>query len=229
MLTVNLTIINQVKAQPSPEIQVNQVADFFTGIFDNNNQVSTTPNIPYLTMTNCSVNLVGSGNITSTRPIYLEQRIGGFEQTNSLLRSRFYSFNQGNNVVDLSVYSFVNQNSVLGLCNQPEYQREIEVQNIIDNSCDLALQWQSDNFYTGNNSPLGCPTRSGGKVISQVEISPNLVFSLDQIFAPNGTFLFGTPIEFEKINTTSVPESNFTFGLLFLGIISVYSHKKRAN
>ena len=221
VLTINLIFVNQVKAQPTLFEQVNQVADFFTGLFDNRNQVLANPDVDilYLTMANCSVNLTGSGNISATRPIYLEQRIGGFEQTNPLLRSRFYGFNRGNDVVDLSIYRFVEEDLVLGLCNQPESEREIAIDNIINNSCDLSLIWQSESFYRADNTPVGCPTANGGKVISEVEISPDLVFSLDRFFAADGSFLFGTPIKFERITAESVPEGDFRVSFFFLGLI----------
>ncbi len=231
VFSLNLIPINKAKAMLSVSQGVDEVAHWFSGLFDNSNQVINNPNIPipYLTMANCPATLVGMGDISADQPIYLEQRAGGFDAPNPLLRSRFYGLNQGINIdtVDLSIHGFQPDDSMLGLCNLPESQREIDISNIIEDSCDLSLIWQSNsNSYTGNNDPVGCPSSTGGTVISEVEIFPDLVFSLDLIFSASGDLLFAQPIEFERIEAESVPEGSYTISLLFLGIIGVCSRKK---
>ena len=57
---------------------------------------------------------------------------------------------------------------------------------------------------------------SGGKVISSVAVSQNVIDSLDKIFAANDSLLFATPIEFRRVN--SIPEPSFTLGILALGV-----------
>lgn len=229
VFSLNLIPINKARAMVLASPGVDQVAHWFSGLFDNTNQVINNPNIPipYLTMANCPVALVGMGDISADKPIYLEQRIGGFDAPNPLLRSRFYGFNQDNSTVDLNIHRFQEENSVLGLCNLPESQREINMSTIIEDSCDLSLIWQSNsNSYTGKNDPLGCPSSTGGKVVSEVEIFPDLVLSLDQIFSASGDLLLAQPIEFERIEAESVPESSVTLSLLLIGIIGAFSRKK---
>ncbi|AFY54647.1 hypothetical protein Riv7116_2116 [Rivularia sp. PCC 7116] len=94
------------------------------------------------------------------------------------------------------------------------------VTNLIPVSCDLEITYEP-NFYTGNNAPDGCPTSSGGKVVSQVTIRENSIDALDQIFNSQGDLIVNTPIQYRRI--ASVPEPKIIFGLL---AISLWSAKK---
>ncbi|RCJ23893.1 hypothetical protein A6S26_20030 [Nostoc sp. ATCC 43529] len=85
--------------------------------------------------------------------------------------------------------------------------------------------------YRGNNSPNGCPTSSGGKVISSVTVSENNIYSLDQIFGLNDNLLFASPIEFDRVK--SIPEPSLTLGILALSIwgtskILLDKHKQKS-
>ncbi|MDB9372341.1 chromophore lyase CpcT/CpeT [Nodularia sphaerocarpa] len=194
---------------PPLATQVKEVAQWFTGLFDNAQQVENNPTVPLLTMSNCSVQ-VGDGNLfPNSQNVYLQQQSDVFE------RIRFYSFSEGDSVVNLSIRSFVNSDMLSGLCNQPEQQRIINISNIDSISCDLSLTWEQ-NRYIGTNAPNGCPTITGGKVVSNVTFFNNGVNSLDQIFTANGNLIVNTPIEFRR--TASIPEPGLLLGILALGI-----------
>ncbi|MFP4102205.1 hypothetical protein [Coleofasciculus sp.] len=60
----------------SPTQQVEQVVQWFTGFFTNSTQVANNPDIPFLTMENCSASALGSGN-PAAQYVHLEQYIGG--------------------------------------------------------------------------------------------------------------------------------------------------------
>ncbi|MGH1396569.1 MAG: CpcT/CpeT family chromophore lyase, partial [Trichormus sp.] len=119
-----LTILISVLIFPSPAVafapplstQVKQVAQWFTGFFNNQSQVSNNPSVPLITMSNCSVELDDDNLFSNSQNLYLEQ------QRNIFDRTRFYSFSAGDSVVNLSVRSFVNPSILRGLCNQPEQQ-----------------------------------------------------------------------------------------------------------
>ncbi|MCC5609742.1 chromophore lyase CpcT/CpeT [Nostoc sp. CHAB 5834] len=194
---------------PSLSTQVKEVAQWFTGFFDNAQQVASNPTAPLITMSNCSVQLDDDNLFSNSQNVYLEQQSTVFE------RIRFYSFSEGNSVVNLSVRSFVNSDILGGLCNQPEQQRIINISNIATTSCDLSLVWEP-NRYIGTNAPNGCPTSTGGKAVSNVTFLNNGVNSLDQIFAANGNLIVNTPIEFRRV--TSIPEPSLLLGILALGI-----------
>lgn len=194
---------------PPLSTQVKEVAQWFTGLFDNAQQVANNPTAPLITMSNCTVQLDDGNLFSNSQNVYLEQ------QSTAFTRTRFYSFSEGNSVVNLSIRSFLNSNILSGLCNQPEQQRIINISNIATISCDLSLTWEP-NRYIGTNAPNGCPTSTGGKVVSNVTFLENGVNSLDQIFNANGNLIVNTPIEFRK--TTSIPEPSFILGILALGI-----------
>lgn len=196
---------------PPLEEQVNQVAQWFTGFFNNAQQVAGNPSIPFISMSNCGVQLAGANPVGGTQNVYLEQKSSAFE------RQSFYSFSPGNSAVNLSVRSFVNRDILSGLCNKPEPQRIVNINNIVATSCDLLLIWEPKR-YTATNAPNGCPTSSGGKVVSQVAISNSGIDALDLIFNAQGNLLIGTKIEYRPINSNSIPEPDFTLGLLALGI-----------
>lgn len=212
-LTVLLAVLvfpNRAAAFTPPlATQVKQVAQWFTGFFDNAQQVANNPVIPSITMSNCSVKLSDNSLLPHTENLYLEQQSPIFE------RIRFYSFSQRNYTINLSIRSFIDNEILTGLCNQPEQDRIININNISTTSCDISIQWEM-NRYTGTNAPNGCPTSFGGKVVSNVTFLNNGVNSLDQIFSPNGNLIVSTPIEFRR--TTSIPEPSLILGILAFGI-----------
>ncbi len=215
-LTILLSVISfpqisrAVIIAPSLDKQVQEVAQWFTGSFNNTQQVIQQPSVPFISMSNCEVQLLGDNN--DTQNIYLEQKSTAFE------RIRFYSFSKADSGVKLSIRSFINPNILSGICNNPEPARVLNINNLVSTSCDLLLMWEP-NRYVANNAPGGCSTASGGKVVSNVTVKSGSIDSLDQIFAANGNLLVSTPIQFNRIR--SIPEASFTIGLLVLSIWAV--------
>ncbi|MBN3873593.1 chromophore lyase CpcT/CpeT [Nostoc sp. JL33] len=218
ILTVLLTtfsFLQQSRADtiaPPIKTQVKEVAQWFTGFFDNAQQVANSASVPLITISNCSVQLDNTNPLADTQNVYLEQESPGFE------RLRLYSFSEDNSAVNLSISSFLNENTVRGLCNHSQSTRTVSINNVVEkNTCNLQLFWEP-NSYIGNNAPNGCITSDGFKVVSNVTIEPSRIDSLDRIFDPKGNLLIATPIEFRRVD--SVPEPSVTFGLLALGIWS---------
>lgn len=198
---------------PPLSTQVQEVAQWFTGSFSNAQQVAGNPSVPFITMSNCPVQLNGDNPADETQRIYIYLQ----QQSTVFNRVAFYSFSQGDTAVELSVRSFLAPSVLSGICNQPESERIINVNNLAATSCNLNLIGEPLR-YTGTNAPVGCPTSSGGRVVSTVAIQPNKIDALDQIFSANGNLLVATPIEYRR--TTSVPEPSLSFGLLAFGIWS---------
>jgi|GEM_PF-2128578 hypothetical protein len=208
--------------------QVQQVTDWFTGLFNNDQQVENLPMTPPITMANCSVELLGGNFPEGGETLYLEQTTGGFP-----FRTRFYTFSASQSQVNLSVRSFLEPAPLLGLCDRPSSERVVSFSNIIDQPCDVKLDWQP-GVYVGTNDPEGCLTNSGGKVISDIAITANTINSLDQIFDSNGTLLFATPIEFRRVEAVEEPSSILellAFGFLGMGIHfrKRFKHQLNAN
>jgi hypothetical protein len=201
-----VTQVNAIGAPPL-ETQVKQVAQWFTGLFDNSQQVANNPSIPLITLSSCSVQLDNANSTFGTENLYLEQP--------SINRFRLYSFSPGTSSVNLSIRSFQSNNLYSGLCNRPQSEQIIDDSQVLQTACQLNLFLQQTN-YTGNNAPNGCPTRSNGKVVSSVTIFPNSIISLDEIFAPNGDLLVSTPIEFRRVEP--IPEPSLIIGLLAISL-----------
>lgn len=201
-----------------PSTQVKQAAQWFTGFFDNAQQVANKPSVPFITTSNCKVELADANPVDETENIYLEQRSSAFN------RIRFYSFSEANSSVKLSIRSFVNPNILSGICNNPQPERIINNSNILETSCDLLLTLQN-NRYIANNAPNGCPSSSGGKVVSSLTLGNGVIDSLDQIFDATGNLIVSTPIEFRS--RKSIPESSNTLGLLALGMSLTFSRNQR--
>jgi hypothetical protein len=172
--------------------QIQEVVQWFTGRFDNANQVASNASVPLISMNNCQVQLDGAGGIDGTQNVYLEQNSAGFD------RVRFYSFGLGSGVIDLGIRSFINSSSLIGLCDRPVSERIISQNNLAAAVCSLDLTYEQ-NRYVGNNAPAGCATTTGGKVVSNVSIEANTINSLDQIFSSSGQLLVNTPIQFRRI------------------------------
>lgn len=197
--------------------QIQEVVEWFTGKFDNVNQVASNPSVPLISMSNCQVQLDGTGGTNGTRNVYLEQNIAGLD------RVRFYSFGQGNGVIDLGIRSFINSSSLAGLCDRPVSERIISQNNLAAAVCSFNLTYEQ-NRYVGNNAPTGCPTSTGGKVVSMVSIQPDIINSLDQIFSSSGQLLVNTPIKFQRI--AAVPESSPLAGIAIAGAGLVFLRRR---
>ncbi|MDZ7959473.1 MAG: chromophore lyase CpcT/CpeT [Aulosira sp. DedQUE10] len=193
---------------PPLSSQIREVVQWFTGKFDNANEVASNPSAPFITMSNCQVQLDGGMGTNGTQNVYLEQQSAVFN------RVRFYSFGLGSGAIDLGIRSFINSSSLSGLCDRPASQRIISQNNLAAAVCSLNLTYEP-NRYVGNNAPTGCPSSTGGKVVSTVSIQANRVNSLDQIFSSSGQLLVNTPIEFQRIAT--VPESSPLAGFALAG------------
>lgn len=207
VLTITpVTQVNAASVRPL-EAQVKQVAQWFTGLFDNSQQVANNPSIPLITLSSCNVQLANADSTSGIKNLYLEQK--------SINRFRLYSFSPGNSSVNLSIRGFESNSLYSGLCNRPQSEQIIDYSQVLQTSCQLNLFWQQTS-YTGNNAPNGCPTRTSGKVVSSVTISQNFINSLDAIFAPNDNLLFATPIEFRRVEP--IPEPSFIIGLLAVSL-----------
>jgi hypothetical protein len=103
-----------------------------------------------------------------------------------------------------------------GQSNQPKKSINHKMNEIED----LQLMWEPSR-YKANNAPNGCPTSSGGKVVSNVTVWGSGIDALDQIYDVRGNLIVNTPIEYRRIN--SIPEPSLTIGLLALGIGCVSS------
>lgn len=193
---------------PSLETQVKEVSGWFTGLFNNLPQVTSNPGIPLITMSNCKVRLEDALPNNDVETIFLEQKSSAFQRTS------FYSFSKGSTAVNLDVRPFLNPSIVSDLCNKPEIERVVNTNNISTAACNLLLTY-SPQRYIGNNAPEGCPTSTGGKVVSKVTIFENGIDSLDQIFNAQGNLLVATPIEYRRVG---IPESSTNWGILAIGV-----------
>lgn len=224
-LTTLLTVLTHTQksvAVTPASLQVDQVVDWFTGNFDNAQQVEESPFIPLVAMSNCTVDVEGF-NEPDTQVVYLEQ-----SQNSIPFRVRSYFFSPDESGVELSIRSFADTSGVEGICNEPEAERTFNIENVLSESCELSLV-QESNKYVGTNTPVGCPTSfPGGKVLSEVVIQANQINSLDQIFSANGTLLFGSRIEFERVSSsTTVSEPTGQLGLVALGVAGISVALKR--
>ena len=202
---------------PPIQAQVKEVAQWFISLFNNDQQVSNNSSVPFVSMSNCKVQVAGVNTTNDTENIYLEQESSAFKRT------AFYTYSQGNSAVNLSVSSILNGGNLGGLCNKPPSERIIDISNISTGSCNLLLMWKPSR-YVGTNAPSGCATRTGGKVISNVTIFENGVDAFDQIFDASGNLLVATPIQFRRIN--SIPEPCLTIGVLAFGVWSLSSAQR---
>ncbi|MBR8836813.1 MAG: PEP-CTERM sorting domain-containing protein [Stigonema ocellatum SAG 48.90 = DSM 106950] len=222
-LTVSLltfTFIQQSHAAtiaPPLSEQVKQVERWFTGSFDNAQQVASNSSVPLVSLSDCRVQLAGINSADETQNLYLQEKSPGFE------RDRLYSFSQGNSAVTLSIRSFVNQGLLNGICNLPEPERIVNYDNVVPISCNLDLT-REPSRYVGTNAPSGCPTSTGGKAVTNIAIQDGSISVLDQIFDATGNLISNTPIEYRK--SDSIPEPSFILGFLSLGTWALFRKLK---
>lgn len=202
---------------PSLVDQVREVTQWFTGNFDNSEQVSRNPSVPLITLSTCPVQLENSIEPSGTQNLYLAQP--------ALNRFRLYSFEPANSGVNLGIRSFVNPGSLSGICGQPVADRVVNQENVINAVCNVFLV-REPNRYTGSNAPTGCPTSTGGKVVSNVAFQPDSTLSFDQIFSSNGQLIAATPIEFRRVEP--VPEPTTVTGLVISGCGLIWLRRKRS-
>lgn len=196
--------------------QVNEVAGWFTGKFNNAEQVNQNPSVPSITLSTCPVQLANSTAPIGTQNLYLEQP--------EINRFRLYSFEPGNDNINLNIRSFLNPGSLSGICQEPVANRIVNQNDLNSFVCNLAL-FQQPGSYIGSNAPTGCPTSTGGKVVSYVTFKPDSTLSRDQIFNSFGQLIVDTPIEFRRIQ--AVPEPTVLTGLVMVGLSFTWLRRKR--
>ncbi len=214
-----LTLTPQTSAatMQSPPIleQLEQVVKWFSGDFSNYPQFNNDNTVPLITMSNCSVDIIGGSFGNDTKSIFLEQN---FLTTSQPPRLRHYGFSPGTESINLSVRSFDSISGLFGLCNLDPSERSLLFSNINTETCDLELFRLSEPVrYSGTNSPDGCLAASGSMVtvISTLSIEENKLESLDLGFIGD-TQIFGTPITFTPVN-----ESSPVTGLITLFILGI--------
>lgn len=214
-LTVLFSILVCMPKSRAATMQVDQVVNWFTGLFQNTSQVEENPFFPLITMNNCQVQVVGAE--IPGKSVYLQQETDGFP-----FRIRYYEFKPLEDGVNLSIYFFKDESSLVGLCQRPPSERSLDFNKInFRESCDIFLRLEVASFsYLGNNAPDGCPRSSGGKVVSDISLQANRILSLDKIFDEEGELEFGTEIDFRRVN---VPESRSTVVLLAFAAVLLAS------
>lgn len=193
--------------------QLEQVVKLFTGEFSNYPQFNSDNTVPLITMSNCSVDIIGGSFGSDTESIFLEQN---FLTSPQPPRLRHYAFSAGTESINLSVRSFDSISGLGGLCNLAPSERSLLFSNINSESCDLELfRLLEPVRYSGTNSPDGCPAASNAfiTVISTLSIQENKIESLDLGFVGENQ-IFGTPITFTPVN-----ESSSVTGLITLFIM----------
>lgn len=203
-------------AASSPSEQVSEVTRWFTGRFDNAEQVSRDSSVPLIPLFTCSVRVEGGSEPSGTQDLYLAQP--------TINRFRFYSFEPSNNAVSLGIRSFLNASSVSRICDSPLPERIVKLDNLASAVCNLKLV-RGEDSYTGSNAPTGCPTSTGGKVVSSITLQPDRTVSLDQIYNSRNQLIAGTPIEFQRVE--AVPEPPTIVGTLLAVSSCVWLSRKR--
>lgn len=222
-LTVLLSTFTFIQASqaatiaPPLEEQVQETAQWFIGVFNNAQQVTSNPSVPFISMSNCGVQLDSNASSNEIQNVYLEQR-------GAIARQRLYSFSRGISAVELSVRSLVNPDILNGICGEPESQRIVNTSNLLATSCNLEILWEPSR-YVGTNAPNGCPTSTGGKVVSNIVFWQTGIDSLDQIFDARGNLIVNTPIQFRRVYT--IPEQSYTLGLIGFAISYVGLRHRR--
>lgn len=195
--------------------QLEQVVKLFTGEFSNYPQFKNDNTVPLITMSNCSVDIIGGSFGSDTESIFLEQN---FLTTPQPPRLRHYEFSPGTESINLSVRSFDSISGLAGLCNLAPSERSLEFSNINSENCDIELfRLLEPVRYSGTNSPDGCSAASNPliTVISTLSIQKNQIESLDLGFIGE-TPIFGTSITFTPVN-----ESSSVTGLITLFIMGI--------
>lgn len=216
VVLVGLVAPQQAFAASSSSEQVSEVTRWFTGRFDNTEQVSRDPSVPLIPLSTCSVQVDGASEPSGTQDLYLAQP--------TLNRFRLYSFEPSNNVVSLGIRSFLNVSSVSRICDSPLPERIVKSDNLATAVCNLELI-RGEDRYTGSNAPTGCPTSTGGKVVSSITFQPNRTVSLDQIYNSRNQLIAGTPIEFQRVE--EVPEPSTIAGTVLAVSSFVWLQRKR--
>ena len=212
LLTVSFVAQPAQAAALSPTQQVQQVVKWFTGFFTNSAQAAQNPDIPFLTMENCSISAVEVRN-SAAQYVHLEQYINGV----SLLRTAAYEFSPAETGINLSVFPYLDSTSALGSCDR---STPLDLGTLVSASCDLSLAYEPKKFV-GTNAPVGCPTNfpvPGSTVVSTVTITANATDSLDQFLTPSGAS-FGDLIAFRRV--ASVPEPMTPSVLIGIGLAGI--------
>jgi hypothetical protein len=195
------------RGQFSVEQQIDEVVTRLTGVMDTSAQAVANPKAANVRMTTCKIALKDAPSEANTVYLYQEQALSS--KLTSPYRQRFLQISPRPFSQTVRSLSFrpANSKAWIGLCNQPEASRIVELKDLGKPVCSVFLK-RSGNDYAGRTPIDGCPANVRGavRITNQITLHPSGMDTWDRGYGSDGKQVWGAKTEsYQFKKSTALP------------------------
>ena len=190
---------------------VEMVSSYLIGVMDTTEQAQAIPEAPSVRMMTCKIIVPNAEEITQRSPaIFLYQEQALSTNLAEPYRQRFLQISPSadGQLVESATFKPANPTAWSGLCQQPESERIVRVEEIGDYRCSVFLTpVRSQSQYVGQTQSEGCPSNYRGavKVTNSITLDAEGMETLDRGFDQNGNQVWGTQGRPYRYQRTQAP------------------------
>jgi hypothetical protein len=175
--------------------QVDEVVSHLVGVMDTSAQASSNPKAPNVRMTTCKVTVeTPTPSTASFQPVFLYQEQALQQHLSQPYRQRFLRISANSDVqkVESAGFKPPNPQAWVGLCNQPEVKRVVQLSDIGKTECSVFLRPDGNN-YIGETQASGCPTNYKGavRITNRIILHQTGMDTMDRGFDAAGNLVWG--------------------------------------
>jgi Protein of unknown function (DUF1838)/CpeT/CpcT family (DUF1001) len=179
------------------DTEIQSLTAWMTGTFDTWNQVreDEASKAPYQHVrAMLKMRPFAMKDLDGGQAIYVEQSLEG--QEDRPYRQRVYFVTRQGGAIKNLMYKFKDPAAVLGAYDRPELLQKLTSAGIAhEEGCDITWTKSGDQLYKGCTEPRACKStlRGAAYLMSNAELRPGSLVSLDQGFGADGAHKWGPP------------------------------------
>lgn len=174
--------------------QVNEVATHLVGAMDTSAQAKATPGAPNVRITTCKVQVQNAADVNRPDAVFLYQEQALTNKLELPYRQRFLRIAPTSNNLKIESAAFKppTPKAWIGLCSQPETQRNVPRRDLGEFTCSVFLQRTGKN-YVGETAPGGCPSnfRGAARITNRIILHQTGMDTLDRGYDAAGKQIWG--------------------------------------
>ncbi len=187
---------------------VEKVSSYLIGVMDTTEQAQVIQEAPSVRMITCKIIVPNASEVTQRSPaIFLYQEQALTTNLAEPYRQRFLQISPSadGQLVESATFKPADPPAWSGLCDRPESERLVTVQEMGDYSCSVFLTpVRSQSQYVGKTQSEGCPSNYRGavKVTNHITLDAQGMETLDRGFDQNGNQIWGAeerPYQYRRI------------------------------
>lgn len=200
-----------VESSAASKNQVGDVVSHLVGRMDTSLQAQVNPKSPNVRITTCKIQVENADSSkASPQAVFLYQEQAMSQNLSKPYRQRFLRIapSPDGQSVESASFKPAHPETLIGLCNQPEAKRAIQLSDIGSVKCSVFLKRDGDN-YIGETPDGGCPSdyRGAVRITNRILLHKTGMDTWDRAFDAAGNQVWGAkgePYQFRWIEPRSV-------------------------